>query len=1160
MTKVTSTFFNVFLYIMTCSLSIMTKCLTNTSLLLSNTFIYLTQFLFNFLNTNNLSPITDTYKIYKSTKLRLTMYLVVYSILSNYQNSLHYSNANRQYNCPNITKLPNNRQQLYYLFIINNLGYIVYSKNISNNKKAKSYNGNIKYNTKMIKYMQFNKSNSHFQNFKTKLEQILLKDSPDILALSEANIYTSKHLNYLNKIEGYTIETNEMSKYIGFSRNAILIKNDINYKRRHDLEHPIISTIWIQIKTSNKKCITFMGGYRQWKLPKALINIINDPNHQIIINNVKLDKLQNAQQYKELVNSQLKRYNLILQQWNKALMERNHTIVLMDDNIDTSLNANHNKKNSITNLYDQLLNHINNNDITQHNNNYTRYVSHQPPSTIDHIYSNCPNNIKNICTNRNIFSDHCTITGQYHSKETLYQPKFFFKRNVKLLTKCELTKYILLSTPLQTIFQSQDPNYIANTIMNELNNIIEIIAPAKKVQFKKKYQPFLSQELLQDQNEVNDLLTEAIFSKSPQDWNKFRAQRNKYNNKVKTKEKEYYQTQFSNNKYQWIFLQNFTNKSKQNPPNSITIQGINYTSPKVLANLCNDFFIEKISKIRNNFTNSLVDPLKILEFLIPRNPNSFQIQPITVEKTKAIIKKLRNSNSTGHDLLSNKILKKINDTLAPHVTHLINSIIITNIYPDIFKISRILPLSKPKKKISELESYRPINNLPCLEKIFEEYFKQCLVIFLNNNDVINNDHHGAIQQHSTVTALTMINSKLIHNYENNKISALLSTDLSAAYDTIDNNILLAKLEHYGIRGNTSMLMRSYLTNRKQFVQLETFSSNVTDALPCSCVQGSKISSILYTLYTNEVPLLYKLLNSKWYNNITGENIVKFNNVQHLTVNFVDDSNSVITFNDQNQAKTYLESYYKLLHNFYNINKLKINPDKTSLLLNYKPKHSQHFKNFKFYANGYEITPQKIIKILGSYIREDLKMDTQVGKLAAQLHNRIFEMKKLNKFTDFKTRLSFLNAYVIGKLNYILPIYMHANKKLKDKLHKVLMTAARCAIGNYCFRKSIGYILNKCKWETIDNMILNASINLINKIIINKEPEQIYNLYTINRRSMVKIYPKYDPKGMVLKNFFIYKSLPTYNNIPKNVKNLSKNKFQAEIKYLIRNQTVSDTND
>ena len=54
-----------------------------------------------------------------------------------------------------------------------------------------------------------------------------------------------------------------------------------------------------------------MGGYRQWKLPKALIDIINNPNHQIIINNIKLDLLQNAKSYKDLINSQLKRYQLI---------------------------------------------------------------------------------------------------------------------------------------------------------------------------------------------------------------------------------------------------------------------------------------------------------------------------------------------------------------------------------------------------------------------------------------------------------------------------------------------------------------------------------------------------------------------------------------------------------------------------------------------------------------------------------------------------------------------------------------------------------------------------------------------------------------------------------------------------------------------------------
>ena len=71
---------------------------------------------------------------------------------------------------------------------------------------------------------------------------------------------------------------------------------------------------------------------------------------------------------------------------------------------------------------------------------------------------------------------------------------------------------------------------------------------------------------------------------------------------------------------------------------------------------------------------------------------------------------------------------------------------------------------------------------------------------------------------------------------------------------------MSKLEHYGIRGNQLELLKSYLSNRKQFVQLETYNSDIKNALPCSCVQGSKLSSLLYTLYKNEIPLLYKLIN------------------------------------------------------------------------------------------------------------------------------------------------------------------------------------------------------------------------------------------------------------------------------------------------------------
>ena len=82
----------------------------------------------------------------------------------------------------------------------------------------------------------------------------------------------------------------------------------------------------------------------------------------------------------------------------------------------------------------------------------------------------------------------------------------------------------------------------------------------------------------------------------------------------------------------------------------------------------------------------------------------------------------------------------------------------TNTFPQIFKISRILPFSKPNKPRSDIDSYRPINNLMCIEKIFEEYFKECLIIFLNENNIINKDPHGALLNHSTTTAITILNN------------------------------------------------------------------------------------------------------------------------------------------------------------------------------------------------------------------------------------------------------------------------------------------------------------------------------------------------------------------------------------------------------------------
>ena len=107
-----------------------------------------------------------------------------------------------------------------------------------------------------------------------------------------------------------------------------------------------------------------------------------------------------------------------------------------------------------------------------------------------------------------------------------------------------------------------------------------------------------------------------------------------------------------------------------------------------------------------------------------------------------------------------------------------------------------------------------------------------------------------------MTALLQIHDEIYKSQDKGYITALLTTDLTAAFDTVDSVILCKKLEHYGVRGRELELIKSYLTDRKQYVEIETFKSKVLNSPPCSVVQGGKMSGLLYTIYTNEVPCLY----------------------------------------------------------------------------------------------------------------------------------------------------------------------------------------------------------------------------------------------------------------------------------------------------------------
>ena len=1002
---------------------------------------------------------------------------------------------------------------------------------LGHNKAMHLTTGN-RYKGHSIALCHWNKGSSLFINKINELNILINENKPDIFSVSEAN-YQLINPQIPNELSNFYIEANKMSPKSTFSRQILLINKSLQYKRRTDLESDLLSTVWIEVSLPKSKPILIMGGYRQWQLPSEL----------------GFNKSKSIKHQKE-------RYELILKNWKKASHENKDIIILMDDNIDTIRNSNHNNKFKINDIYDILQDHLNFRNFSLHNKKATRFAQHNQPSCIDHIFSNCPTKITQVQTYRNIFSDHCLLKTSYKVKANPFSPKYVKVSDRKKLTKDALEKCFDQSIHLNKIFQYNNPDLITEILQIELDSIIETLAPSKVIQVKIKDPPFINPDIQAKIKTNNMTLTQAITTNQPDNWHKFRLEQRALTQDIKAAKSEYIKSRLTHSDDKWKFLKQINNNPSQQLPQTIIHNGEVTNSPKSIAKLANDHFIQKIKDIRAGFSKPTCDPMEILRNLIPKCDNNFVLPLITLQQTKDIIGGLKNSNSTGHDKITNKVLKKLKSKIAPHICHMINSIIITKFFPKIFKLTKILPFSKPPKKLENIDSYRPINNLPALEKIFEEWVKINLIEFLQKNKILNENHHGGRTNHSPLTAKAQIDCQLFSSYEQNKISALLATDLSSAFDTIDHKILCQKLEYYGIRGDSLDLIKSYLSNRHQYVEVNSFKSEVKNSLDCSCIQGSKLSGLFYNIYNNEVPVLYKLMSKPIFKKITNLTPQKFNNITHLTVNFVDDSSSVITFKDQSSVKKYLELYYALIHSFYNANKLKINADKTSLLLIHKPKFNDFFKNFSFQADRFKIKPKRFIKILGSYIENGLKLNTEINKLVSCCHNRLNELSKVSKYANFETRLAFVNCQIISKILYMLPTYTNASIYLKNKIKKVVMRSARMIIGSYCFKKSTTYILNKCKWLTVQQLIDFSTVKLVHKIIYNKCPVPLYNCYKLSNRKNAQIHYHYVPKSTAFNDYFIYHGIRLFNMLPDIIKDLPPRKFKKHYKrYLIDPKSV-----
>ena len=151
--------------------------------------------------------------------------------------------------------------------------------------------------------------------------------------------------------------------------------------------------------------------------------------------------------------------------------------------------------------------------------------------------------------------------------------------------------------------------------------------------------------------------------------------------------------------------------------------------------------------------------------------------------------------------------------------------------------------------------------------------KRQIVSYLENNDLISDEHHGGQEGHCTITAKAIIDYNIGECHESHEYTLVSLTDLSCAFDLVCHRTYLSKPKYYSFKPSSRKLIASYLSDRTQLVELHRKKSRLRYSGSYSCVQGSKLSGIIYTMYTNKISNIHKAMNNpELYKRITGEEL------------------------------------------------------------------------------------------------------------------------------------------------------------------------------------------------------------------------------------------------------------------------------------------------
>ena len=475
-----------------------------------------------------------------------------------------------------------------------------------------------------------------------------------------------------------------------------------------------------------------------------------------------------------------------------------------------------------------------------------------------------------------------------------------------------------------------------------------------KLKFKSK--PWITLGLQKSISVKNKLLANFINKKDPILKEEFHTNYKKYRNLLSTLMKKskqayydkYFERNWNNIKNTWKGIKSLISLKTvaSSAPTVLSLDnGDTITNPYDIANTFNNYFASIAETTKKSIKYS---HKHFSDYLSNESSSTIFLQPTDKKEIANIISSLNSNKTSGPNSIPYRVLFLLKNEISKQLADLFNLSFMTGVFPSVLKTAKVVPVFKKDSKLN-YGNYRPVSLLSNIEKILEKLMYKRLYAFLDYNNIIYDLQFGFRQQHSTSHALINITENIRKALDDGNIGCGVFVDVQKAFDIVDHQILLAKLNHYGIRGVSNDWFKSYLSNHNQYVSI----SDLNQA-------------------------------------------IKFCKVHH----FADDTNLLCLSNSIKKLSKLVNADLKHLLNWLNANKISLNVKNTEMII-FKSKRKKLEADLKIKLCGKRLYPTESVKYLGVKIDANLTWQHHVNDLSTKLNRANALLFKMRKYVSLK---------------------------------------------------------------------------------------------------------------------------------------------------------------